>query len=61
MMAAASVIHTNVPEEAARVAEMVKKRFGLKKVLLAPVSPIVGTHAGPGAIGLVFYPEGWDK
>jgi DegV family protein with EDD domain len=61
MMAAASVIHANVPEEAAMVAEMVKEKFGLNKVLLAPVSPIVGMYAGPGAIGLVFYPEDWDE
>jgi DegV family protein with EDD domain len=56
-MAAASVIHANVPDEAAKVVEMVKARFGIGEVLLAPVSPVVGTHAGPGAIGLVFYAD----
>ena len=40
-----------------KVVEMVKERFGIGEVLLAPVSPVVGTHAGPGAIGLVFYAE----
>lgn len=56
-MAAASVIHANAPEEAARVAEMVKERFRVGQILLAPVSPVVGTHAGPGAVGLVFYAQ----
>ncbi len=54
-MAAASVLDVNTTEEGDRVAEMVKERFSIPKVIRTTVSPVVGTHAGPGTVGLVFY------
>lgn len=56
-MAFAGVVDSNSPEDADAVARMVKERFGLAEVLRAPIGPVVGTHAGPGAVGLAFYPE----
>jgi len=56
-MAKAAVLDVDQPDEADAVAEQVKKRFGLSHVYRSPVSPVVGTHAGPGSVGLVFYAE----
>jgi len=56
-MGGAAVIDVNSGEEADRVAEMVKARFDLPVVYRAPVSPVIGAHAGPGTVGLAFYVE----
>jgi len=55
-MGAAAVVDCDSLAEGDSVAEMVKDRFGLKEVLRSPISPAVGVHAGPGAVGLAFYP-----
>jgi len=54
-VAFALVEHRKLPphEIAARVAE----RFSPALLHRAMVSPVVGTHVGPGAIGLAFYAE----
>jgi len=56
-MAEVAVIDIDADKEGGQVAKMVEKRFGMSKVIRAGVSPVVGTHAGPGAVGLIFYPE----
>jgi len=56
-MLEATVVDIDCPEEGDKVAEIVKKRFSLKNVFRSGVSPVVGTHVGPGAIGLAFYAE----
>ena len=56
-MAEASVVDVDIPEQGDAVAEQVKERFGIEVVYRSTVSPVVGTHAGPGTVGLVFYAE----
>jgi DegV family protein with EDD domain len=56
-MAEASVLNVDCPEEGSAVVEQVKERFGLSVVYLTTVSPVIGTHAGPGTVGLCFYSE----
>jgi DegV family protein with EDD domain len=56
-MAEAAVIDVDTTQEADEVAERVRERFGIDPVYRSPVSPVVGTHAGPGCVGLVFYAE----
>ncbi|HKJ27188.1 MAG TPA: DegV family protein [Anaerolineales bacterium] len=56
-MAAVGVVDSNVPAEGDKVAGMVQERFGVTEVLREMIGPVVGTHAGPGAVGLAFYPE----
>jgi DegV family protein with EDD domain len=56
-MAEAAVFDVDSPEEGDAVAEQVKERFGVSPVYRTTVSPAIGTHAGPGTIGLCFYPE----
>ena len=48
------ISHGDSQEDAERVADMVKKRFGCKTVLLNYVGPVIGAHSGPGTIALFF-------
>ena len=54
-MAEAAVVDIDSPQEGDRVAEQVKERFGLSVVHRSGVSPVVGTHVGPGTVGIAFY------
>ena len=56
-MAELSVIDADCRGESEGVAELAKERFNLSRVYLTPVSPVIGTHAGPGTIGMAFYSE----
>jgi len=56
-MAEAAVIDADSPEEGDAVAEQVKDRFGISPVHRTTVSPAIGTHAGPGTVGIAFYAE----
>jgi len=56
-MAEATIVDIDCPEAGDAVAEMVEKRFSPKKIYRSGVSPVVGTHVGPGAIGFAFYGE----
>jgi DegV family protein with EDD domain len=56
-IAEAAVLDIDCPVEADGVAERVKARFGLSTVYRTAVSPVVGTHAGPGTVGIAFYAE----
>lgn len=49
-----AVLHGDCLDEAKRVADMVKE-LGFENVIINDVSPSIGTHAGPGVVGLVFY------
>jgi DegV family protein with EDD domain len=57
-MAAAAVVDSDTTEEGDAVARMVENRFGLKNVLRSSISPAIGVHSGPGAVGLAYYGEG---
>jgi DegV family protein with EDD domain len=56
-MAEASVLNVDCPVEGSAVVEQVKERFGVPVVYLTTVSPVIGTHAGPGTVGLCFCAE----
>ena len=49
-----AVIHGDCLKDARSVADMVKS-LGFTNVVINDVSPSIGTHAGPGVVGLVFY------
>lgn len=53
----AAVMHCNVPEEAAALGEEVKARFQPAELIVTEAGPIIGTHGGPGTLGVVFYNE----
>ena len=50
-----AVIDADDREEGDRVASEVRERFNVSTVIRTAVSPVIGTHAGPGTVGLVFY------
>lgn len=49
-----AVIHGDCLDEAESVAQMVRE-MGFTNVVINDVSPSIGTHAGPGVVGLVSY------
>lgn len=48
------ISHGDCEEDAKKVADDVKKRFGVKKVVLNTIGPVIGAHAGPGTVALFF-------
>ena len=49
-----SVIHANAEDDAKVVLDIARSRIQSTENILAEVSPVVGTHAGPGTVGLAF-------
>lgn len=47
--------HGDCLEDAQKVAEMIKKEFGVKEVGICDIGPVVGAHSGPGTVALFFY------
>ena len=56
-MGEVSILEAGNPEEGKVVAQQVKERFGISTVYHAMVSPAIGTHVGPGTVGIAFYAE----
>jgi hypothetical protein len=51
------VAHANNPEGAQYHAEWIRKYFEIPDVSIVNVSPALGVHAGPGAVGIAFLGE----
>jgi len=51
------VLHAECPEEAERLAQQVRETFTWTSLYLAEISPVIGTHGGPGTLGLGGYAE----
>ncbi|WP_461207654.1 DegV family protein [Clostridium sp. DL1XJH146] len=50
----AIVHHINCEEEARKVAKLINEMTG-KIIEVTPIGPVIGTHVGPGAIGIAYY------
>ena len=48
------ISHGGCLEDAQKVAEDVKARFGTKEVVINYVGPVIGAHSGPGTVALFF-------
>lgn len=48
----AAVVHANAPEDAQALAEDVRAQLRPEELYLAEVSPVIGTHTGPGTLGI---------
>ncbi len=57
-MVEAAIVDIENPDGGAEVKSMVEERFSPRSVFRAGVSPVVGTHVGPGALGVAFYGSG---
>ncbi len=49
-----ATLHANAEEEARALLDKASKEFNAVESVLSSVSPVVGVHAGPGTVGLVF-------
>lgn len=56
-IAEACVVNIDCRADGLAMVEMVKERFQPGSVYLSDCSPVVGTHVGPGGLGLAYYPE----
>lgn len=51
-----NIVHSACPEDAQKVAELVKERFPkIEKVSVYCMGPTIGSHTGPGTVGLFFW------
>jgi DegV family protein with EDD domain len=46
------VQHIQAPEEAERIVERGREMFGTEPLFVSQIGPVVGTHAGPGLLGV---------
>jgi DegV family protein with EDD domain len=53
----ASVIHAAAPEDAERFKQQVIERLDPVELIITELSPVVGTHTGPGLVGMGYYTE----
>lgn len=51
------VLHVSAPEEAVRFGERLQARFQPLELIDGECGPVVGTHAGPGTVGVAFYTD----
>ena len=51
----AGVVHADCLKDAEYVAALMEKLGAAKKIWINDVSPSIGTHAGPGVVGIMFY------
>jgi len=51
------VLHAECPEEAEQLAQRMREMLPCASLHLAELSPVVGTHGGPGALGLGGFAE----
>ena len=49
------IVHGNCIEDAKSLADIVKSKTKFTTVIINDISPSIGTHSAPGALGLVYY------
>ncbi len=52
-----AIVHAADPEMAREVVEKAKRIFNIKEVIITDLSIPVAAHLGPGAIGIITYPD----
>ena len=52
-----AVLHVAAPEEAGRFAEQLETRFKPGEMFRSECGPVIGTHVGPGTVGVAFYAD----
>ena len=49
------VVHGNCIEDAESLADIIKEKTPFTNVIINDISPSIGAHAGPGALGVLYY------
>ncbi len=52
------IVHGDCLDDARFVAEQVKEKYHIPEVMINDINPSIGVHAGPGALGLLFFGSG---
>lgn len=52
------IMHANALDEAKQIQTQLSVQIECKQADIYPFSPVIGTHVGPGTIGIGIYPEG---
>ncbi len=53
----AAVVHASAPDEASQIFARVQGQMAPASLYLTEISPVIGTHTGPGAVAVVYYTE----
>jgi DegV family protein with EDD domain len=53
----AAVVHAVAPAEAAALRDRIAHAFDCAELHMTEISPAIGTHVGPGTVGVAFYTE----
>lgn len=48
------ISHGDCEDDAKYVADLVKKRLGIKNIVIGHIGPVIGSHSGPGTVALFF-------
>jgi DegV family protein with EDD domain len=48
------ISHSDVPEEAQELVDMITKRLGKREFLINDIGPVIGAHTGPGTLVALF-------
>ena len=48
------ISHGDSVDDANYLADMIKEQLGVKEIVINPIGPVIGAHAGPGTIALFF-------
>ena len=57
----AAIIHIQALEAANEMAERVRERLNCVSLHISEVGPVIGTHVGPGTLGVAACPVGTDS
>jgi len=49
------IVHGNCLEDAKFVATLIEAETGFTDIIINDISPSIGSHAGPGALGILYY------
>jgi DegV family protein with EDD domain len=49
-----ATLHANSPQDAQELLDMAKDQFNPVETVFSEVSPVIGTHVGPGTVGLAY-------
>ena len=53
-----AILHGNTPDEAQDLEKQIRERFQCVDLITSEMGPVIGVHAVPGTLGLVFYTSG---
>lgn len=49
------IVHGNCYDAAKSLAKMIKSKTKFKNIIINDISPSIGAHSGPGALGIMYY------